>query len=46
MHRNGGLADSHSLALDPGANSGETVIENVRALSRVAWGCVGRMPWG
>lgn len=39
-------ADSHLLPLDLGGQSGETTIENVSALLRVALGCVGRMPWG
>jgi hypothetical protein len=40
------IADSHPLPLDLGGQSGETTIENVSALSRVALGCVGPMPWG
>ena len=42
----GQSADSHPLPLDLGGQSGETIIENVSALSRVALGCVGRTPWG
>jgi len=34
-----------SILVDLGGQSGETVIENVSALSRVALGCVGGMPW-
>jgi hypothetical protein len=40
------IGESHPLPLDLDGQSGETVIEDVSALSRVALGCVGRMPWG
>ena len=47
VENKGGLsAVSHPLSLDLGDQSGGTVIENVSALSRVALGCVGQMPWG